>query len=72
VRASLVKARRNPIAGSVVVADVVLKEGVVETAELNEEIRSECATRLAPYKVPALVRFVPNLDVTDAGKLRRN
>jgi len=56
----------------VVVADVVLKEGVVETAELNEEIRSECATRLAPYKVPALVRFVPNLDVTDAGKLRRN
>src|SRR5271168_4630274 len=72
VHASLVKARRNPIAGSVVVADVVLKEGVVETAELNEEIRSECATRLAPYKVPALVRFVPNLDVTDAGKLRRN
>jgi acyl-coenzyme A synthetase/AMP-(fatty) acid ligase len=72
VQASLVKARRNPIAGSVVVADVVLKAGVVETRELNEEIISECTRHLAPYKVPALVRFVSSLDVSEAGKLRRN
>jgi acyl-coenzyme A synthetase/AMP-(fatty) acid ligase len=72
VHASLVKARRNPITGALVAADVVLNEGVLEAPGLKDEIIAACARQLAPYKVPALVRFVPALAVTPSGKLARN
>jgi acyl-coenzyme A synthetase/AMP-(fatty) acid ligase len=72
VHASLVKARRNPITGALVAADVVLNEGVAEAPGLKDEIIAACASQLAPYKVPALVRFVPSLAVTAGGKLARN
>jgi acyl-coenzyme A synthetase/AMP-(fatty) acid ligase len=72
VHASLVKARRNPITGALVIADVVLSEGIAEAPSLKEEIVAACASRLAPHKVPALVRFVPALAVTGGGKLARN
>jgi acyl-coenzyme A synthetase/AMP-(fatty) acid ligase len=72
VHASLVKARKSPITGALVAADVVLNEGVIEAATLKEEIVAACASRLAPHKVPALVRFVPSLAVTAGGKLARN
>ena len=72
VHASLVKARKNPITGALVAADVVLNEGVIEAATVRQEIVAACASRLAPHKVPALVRFVPSLAVTAGGKLARN
>jgi acyl-coenzyme A synthetase/AMP-(fatty) acid ligase len=72
VRASRVFARKSPITGALVAADVVLNEGVIEAATLKEEIVAACASRLAPHKVPALVRFVPSLAVTAGGKLARN
>jgi acyl-coenzyme A synthetase/AMP-(fatty) acid ligase len=72
VHASLVKARRNPITGALVAADVVLKANVAEGQALKEEIIAACAEQLAPYKVPALVRFVPSLAVTASGKLARS
>jgi acyl-coenzyme A synthetase/AMP-(fatty) acid ligase len=72
VRASLVKGRKNPITGALVAADVVLNEGVREDPALKDEIVDLCARRLAPYKVPALIRFVPSLAVTAGGKLARN
>jgi acyl-CoA synthetase (AMP-forming)/AMP-acid ligase II len=53
-------------------ADVVLNDGVSENAALRDEIIAGCAKRLAPYKVPALIRFVPSLAVTAGGKLARN
>jgi len=72
VHSSLVKARRNPITGALVAADIVLNEGVIEAASLKDEIIAACARQLAPHKVPALVRFVPSLAVTAGGKLARN
>jgi acyl-coenzyme A synthetase/AMP-(fatty) acid ligase len=72
VHASLVKARKNPITGALVAADIVLNEGVIEWPGLKDEIIAACARQLAPYKVPALVRFVPALAVTPSGKLARN
>lgn len=72
VHASLVKARKNPITGALVAADVVLNQGVAEAPALKDEIIAACASQLAPYKVPALVRFVPALAVTASGKLARN
>jgi acyl-coenzyme A synthetase/AMP-(fatty) acid ligase len=73
VRVSLVHPRRNPITGSVVVADVVLRENSEgERAEaLRREIVELCIGQLARHKVPAAVRFVPSLTFSASGKLAR-
>jgi len=81
VQMSFVKARKNPITGAVVVADVVMKSKpstlrvTAETGSgaeaLKGEILEACHRALAPHKVPATIRFVPFLDVTASGKLAR-
>jgi acyl-coenzyme A synthetase/AMP-(fatty) acid ligase len=69
VRMSLVKARKNPFTGAVVVADVVTRDAPSDT--LQGDILASCRERLAPHKVPAAIRFVPALDVGDSGKMAR-
>jgi acyl-coenzyme A synthetase/AMP-(fatty) acid ligase len=77
VRISLVRARRNPIVGAVVVAEVVLVEdaapaGDHEAAErVKAELLEACRQGLPAHKVPTTLRFVPNLELTAAGKLVR-
>jgi acyl-CoA synthetase (AMP-forming)/AMP-acid ligase II len=77
VRMSLVQARRNPITGALVVADVVLKPpgGVMPAAAdqtaLAEEITAHCRAVLRPFKVPSRIRFVDSLPVAATGKLAR-
>ena len=76
VRMSLVRARRNPITGAVVVADVVLADpaGAAESnvqALVKTDLIDACRRTLAAHKVPAMVRFVPSLEFTAAGKLVR-
>jgi acyl-CoA synthetase (AMP-forming)/AMP-acid ligase II len=76
VRMSLVKARRNPMTGSLVVADVVLaeSEGSVDAdtaAKIKSDLLSACRRTLAAHKVPAQLRFVPALELSGAGKLVR-
>jgi acyl-coenzyme A synthetase/AMP-(fatty) acid ligase len=77
VRMSLVKARRSPIIGAIVVADVVLDEETSAAASagghtLKDEIIQHCRSALPQHKVPAAIRFVPALAVTTAGKLQRD
>ena len=74
VSGSLVKSRKSPITGAIVVADVVLKgDGAPEARPvLEREIIALCRRDLAPYKVPAMIRFVPALPMTAAGKLLRH
>jgi acyl-coenzyme A synthetase/AMP-(fatty) acid ligase len=75
VRMSLVGARRNPITGAVVVADVVLIDAAAsaesELTDLKRELLDSCRRALAQHKVPAVLKFVESLPVTPAGKLRR-
>jgi len=40
-------------------------------AQTESEIRQPCQQHLARHKIPALMRFVPSLHVTGAGKLAR-
>jgi len=73
VRMSLVRSRKNPITGSLVVADVVLNAELDESAtDFKGEILLICRESLAAYKIPATIRFVPALDVAAAGKLVRH
>jgi acyl-coenzyme A synthetase/AMP-(fatty) acid ligase len=76
VRMSLVKARRNPLTGSLVVADVVLADSESSAdASIANQIKSDllsaCRRTLAAHKVPAQLRFVPALEMSGAGKLVR-
>jgi acyl-coenzyme A synthetase/AMP-(fatty) acid ligase len=74
VHMSLVKPRRSPIIGAIVVADIVVKgdSGAVGGTDLlKANIIEACHRVLAPHKVPAAIRFVPSLDVTASGKLAR-
>jgi acyl-coenzyme A synthetase/AMP-(fatty) acid ligase len=75
---SLVKARKNPIMGAVVTADVVVKSSTESGTEkpggddaLKNDILGACRLQLAPYKVPVTIRFVPSLDLSASGKLTR-
>lgn len=74
VRMALAKPKKNPISGAVVVADVVLRHGseTGEPAGIAAEILAICRENLPRYKVPAFIRIVPGLEVSPAGKLRRN
>jgi acyl-coenzyme A synthetase/AMP-(fatty) acid ligase len=73
---SLVRARKNPITGAIVAADVVLKDPSNQTgeqvAQTEREIIALCRENVAPYKVPAMIRFVPSLAVSESGKLLRH
>jgi len=76
VRISLVRARRNPIIGDLVVAEVVLKDvDAAATAErrgvLRDEILAICRARLERHQAPAAIEFVPSLELTASGKLAR-
>jgi acyl-coenzyme A synthetase/AMP-(fatty) acid ligase len=73
VRMSRAKSRRSPITGGIVVADVVLADSgdAARVETVRAEILAECRAGLAAHKVPAMIRFVPALDVTPAGKLAR-
>lgn len=76
VRMSIVRARKNPVTGALVVADVVLRE-ISESPETNpakmkEDILRHCRGALPTYKVPAILNFVSALGMADTGKLLRS
>jgi acyl-coenzyme A synthetase/AMP-(fatty) acid ligase len=75
VAMSLVKAKKKPITGALVIADVVIKGCLSEedSGALQGDILQFCRGELAAYKVPATLHFVPSLDVGTSGKMvRRN
>jgi acyl-CoA synthetase (AMP-forming)/AMP-acid ligase II len=75
VRMSLVRPKRNPVTGSVVVADVVLKSEPQGTGARQIEVRDDilkfCREALPRHKVPAAISFVSALNVAVTGKLLR-
>jgi acyl-coenzyme A synthetase/AMP-(fatty) acid ligase len=76
VRMSLVRTRKSPITGALVVADVVLKAETGATngraAELRTEIMQLCRAGLSRHKVPAAINFVSALAVAATGKIVRH
>ena len=72
---SLVRTKKSPITGGLVVADVVLKRPVQpeagDTQALQRDILKFCRNELALYKVPIGINFVSTLAVAETGKLIR-
>lgn len=73
VRLSRVLARKSPIMGSIVVAEVVLQADVGDDdpATIRESILATCRSKLPAHKVPALIKLVPSIEVSANGKLVR-
>jgi acyl-coenzyme A synthetase/AMP-(fatty) acid ligase len=71
VRMSRVSGRRSPITGAIVVADVVLSNTANGDATFKDAILAACREKLPAFKVPAILRFVPSLELTAGGKLSR-
>jgi acyl-coenzyme A synthetase/AMP-(fatty) acid ligase len=76
VRMSRVSGRKSPITGAIVIADVVLDntvEGAAnDNATFKQAILNACRDALPAFKVPAILRFVPALELTAGGKLSRH
>lgn len=75
VHMSLVRAKKNPVIGSIVVADVVLRPAS-QTADddvraLQSDILLFCRETLSSHKIPSLINFVPALAVAESGKMMR-
>lgn len=74
VRMSLVRPKRSPFTGAIVIADVVLKSSsdrLDDENELRNDILNLCRGALPRHKVPAAITFVPALAVAATGKLAR-
>jgi acyl-coenzyme A synthetase/AMP-(fatty) acid ligase len=77
VEVSLVRPKKNPILGSVVIADVTLKPGIDHDADierirqLKQEIMHFCSTSLAQHKVPVIINLVSELSPASSGKMER-
>jgi len=72
VLASRVFSRKSPITGALVFAEVVLRNGRMANAACERDILAACSARLASHMVPAGLRFVADLPMTDGGKLARH
>jgi acyl-coenzyme A synthetase/AMP-(fatty) acid ligase len=78
VEVSRVRAKKNPITGSIVIADVVIKKTAFQhpatdrVTALKSEILMTCSAELAKHKVPVMINIVPALSVGATGKLIRN
>jgi acyl-CoA synthetase (AMP-forming)/AMP-acid ligase II len=74
VRMSLVRPKKSPITGSIVIADVVLKSDAGNAGtelQVKDDILELCRGALPRHKVPAAISFVPALAVAATGKLAR-
>ena len=75
VSLSLVRGKKNPVTGTLVVADVVLKQESQPqgsgTQAMQREILQFCRGELALHKVPAAINFVASLPMAETGKLIR-
>jgi acyl-coenzyme A synthetase/AMP-(fatty) acid ligase len=75
VQMSLVRSKRSPITGAVVIADIVLNRDAghasSELVAVKNDILNFCREALPRHKVPAAISFVPALAVAETGKLAR-
>jgi acyl-CoA synthetase (AMP-forming)/AMP-acid ligase II len=71
VQMSLVTGRKNPVTGAIVVAEIVPRAPSCDKEAAAREIMAHCRERLERHKTPAAIRFVEELDLSSAGKLKR-
>jgi len=71
VRVARVYGKRSSITGTLVAADIQVEAGITELDALRRAIASHCAQSLPGYKVPAMIRFVSEIQTNGTGKVVR-
>jgi len=75
VHMCIVRAKKSPITGALVVADVVLKSPASstewQTSAIQEDILQLCREALPAHKVPAAIQIVSTLELAASGKVQR-
>ena len=64
--------KSSPIMGALVCAEVVLSPQAKQNANPKSDILNYCKQHLESYKVPVMLKFVEQIEVTESGKIRRN
>lgn len=72
ITSAYVYAMKNPMMGSLVCADVILTDKSIDKKEAKAAILKYCRESLEGFKVPAILKFVDELNTTQSGKLQRN
>lgn len=72
VQSAFVYPKKNPMMGNLVCADVVLQTDFNDTQSAKAIILSYCRENLDSFKIPAIIKFVDELNTTQSGKLKRN
>jgi acyl-CoA synthetase (AMP-forming)/AMP-acid ligase II len=65
-----VTSKKNPITGTLVVAEIQIQEGA-DPAIVKQAVLDACRAKLVREAVPAIVRFVDGFETNAAGKLVR-
>lgn len=63
----IVKARNNKITGNILIAEVEIKEGL-DKKEIEKEIIKTLKGKLQSWKIPRIITFVDNIELTRTGK----
>jgi acyl-CoA synthetase (AMP-forming)/AMP-acid ligase II len=72
VQYAIVGSRSSPIMGELLTLTVQVRDDCAELkAELKKQILAHCRSRLPKHKIPALIKFSDNMNLSDAGKVER-
>lgn len=69
---AFVYSKKNPIMGSLVCADVVAIKQNQDKNELKKQLLAYCRETLESFKIPAILKIVDDLEMTQSGKIKRN
>jgi len=71
VKLASVSAKKNPITGAIVTAQLVIISQELSNKEMIKEIKAYCRERLEAYKVPALMKIIDDISINSTGKTVR-
>lgn len=71
ISAAFVYPKKNHMMGNLVCADVILKNKADDTKIVKTELLKYCREKMENFKIPALIKFVDELEITQSGKLKR-
>lgn len=71
IQTAYVYAKKNPVMGSLVCADVIPKDLNIEKIVIKKQILEYCRNNLEPFKIPAILKIVDDLEITQSGKIKR-
>lgn len=71
IQTAYVYAKKNPIMGSLVCAEVIPKDLDIDKTVVKKQILEYCRNNLESFKIPAILKIVDDLEITQSGKIKR-